>query len=152
MLTGTVHAILDYSTHETATQASELRLAFRLFGKSNCDGVLLQWRSTTVCFWPSDTDWTAACPPRAGGRACSERKLLLVLPATTLMGEEGTQLHWLTSPAFACMTGGPNRWVAHLSCSQRQVWLRREGVVVIKLLGLVRVDVTHQSTTLDIFQ
>ena len=27
-----------------------------------------------------------------------------------------------------------------------------EGVVVIKLLGLVRVDATHQSTALDIFQ
>ena len=40
-LTGTVHAILDYSTHETATRASGLRLALRLFGKSNNDGVLL---------------------------------------------------------------------------------------------------------------
>ena len=30
-----------------------------------------------------------------------------------------------------------NRSAAHLSCSQRQVRLRREGVVVIKLLGLV---------------
>ena len=51
------------------------------------------------------------------------------------------------APAFACMTGGPNRWLAHLSCSQRQVQLRHrssvregEGVVVMKFLGLVRVD------------
>ena len=28
---------------------------------------------------------------------------------------------------------------------------RGEGIVVIKLLGLVRVDATHQSTALDIF-
>ena len=55
------------------------------------------------------------------------------------------------------MTGGPNRWLALLSCSQRQVQLRHrssvregEGVVVIKFLGLVRVDATHQSTALDI--
>ena len=55
------------------------------------------------------------------------------------------------------MTGGPKRWLAHLSCSQRQVQLRHrssvlegEGVVVIKFLGLVRVDATHQSTALDI--
>ena len=45
------------------------------------------------------------------------------------------------------MTGGPNKWLALLSCSQRQVQLRHrssvregEGVVVIKFLGLVRVD------------
>ena len=63
----------------------------------------------------------------------------------------------LTAPAFASMTGGPNRWLALLSCSQRQVQLRHrssvregEGVVVIKFLGLVRVDATHQSTALDI--
>ena len=37
-LRGTVHAILDYSTHETATRASVLRLALRLFEKSNNDG------------------------------------------------------------------------------------------------------------------
>ena len=37
-LTGTIHAILDYSTHETATRASGLRLALHLFGKSNNDG------------------------------------------------------------------------------------------------------------------
>ena len=54
-----------------------------------------------------------------------------------------------------------DRWAqqvfAHLSCSQRQVQLRHrssvregEGVVVIKFLGLVRVDATHQSTALDI--
>ena len=55
------------------------------------------------------------------------------------------------------MTGGPNRWLALLSCSQRQVQLRHrssvregEGVVVIKFLGLVRVDATHQSTALAI--
>ena len=62
------------------------------------------------------------------------------------------------APAFACMTGGPDRCVANLSYSQRQVQLRHrssirkgEGIVVIKLLGLVRVDATHQSTALDIF-
>ena len=44
-LTGMVHAILEYSTHETATRASGLRLALRLFGKLNNDGVLLHWRS-----------------------------------------------------------------------------------------------------------
>ena len=55
------------------------------------------------------------------------------------------------------MTGGPNRWLALLSCSQRQVQLRHqssvregEGIVVIKLLGRVQVDATHQSTALDI--
>ncbi len=63
----------------------------------------------------------------------------------------------LTAPAFASMTGGPNRWLALLSCSQRQVQLRHrssvregEGILVIKLVGLVRVDATHQSTALDI--
>ena len=55
------------------------------------------------------------------------------------------------------MTGGPNGWLDLLSCSQRKVQLRHwssvhegEGVVVVKLLGLVRVDATHQSTALDI--
>ena len=45
------------------------------------------------------------------------------------------------------MIGGPNRWLALLSCSQRQVQLRHrssvregEGVVVMIFLGLVRVD------------
>ena len=73
------------------------------------------------------------------------------------MREGGTPLHWLTAPAFASMTGGPNRLLALLSCSQRQVQLRHrssvrkgEGVVVIKLLGLVRVDATHQSIALYI--
>ena len=50
-LTGMVHAILDYSTHETATRASGLHLALRLFGKSNkmmeyyCSGGVLQYAS-----------------------------------------------------------------------------------------------------------
>ena len=55
------------------------------------------------------------------------------------------------------MTGGPNRWLALLSCSQRQVQLRHrssvcegEGTIVIKFLGPVRVDATHQRTALDI--
>ena len=44
-----------------------------------------------------------------------------------------------------------------IACSERPVQLRHrssvregEGIVVIKFLGLVRVDATHQSTGLDI--
>ena len=31
------------------------------------------------------------------------------------------------APAFACMTGGPDRWMANLSYSQRQVQLSPRG-------------------------
>ena len=54
------------------------------------------------------------------------------------------------APAFACMTGGPDRCVANLSYSQGAVKSARERI--IKLLVDVRVDATHQSTALDIFQ
>ena len=78
-------------------------------------------------------------------------------PSDTRDHPDRTTLRCLKAPAFVSMTCGPNRWLAHLSCNQRQVPLRHqssvregEGVVVIKLLGLVRVDATHQSTALDI--
>ena len=32
------------------------------------------------------------------------------------------------APAFACMTGGPDRWVDNLSYSQRQVQLSPRGI------------------------
>ena len=54
------------------------------------------------------------------------------------------------APVFACMTGGPYRCVANLSYSQRQEQSARERIV--KLLVVVLVDATHQSTALDIFQ
>ena len=76
-----------------------------------------------------------------------------VAKASPSLASHHAQERGRDAPAFACMTGGPNRWVAHPSRSQRQVRLRHrssvregEGVVVIKLLGLVRVDATHHST------
>ena len=59
-LIGTVHAILEYSTHETAT--FELRLALRLFEKKNND------LTTTASIISNPL--LHVRPPRAGGIAC----------------------------------------------------------------------------------
>ena len=42
-----------------------LRLALRLFVKSNNDGTP-HVGYYSVCLWQSDTEWTDACPPRVG--------------------------------------------------------------------------------------
>ena len=117
------------TTRAFATATFGLRLALRLFEKTN--------NNDYSYFYSIES--TVACLSTSCGRDSVQRKLLL------------------TAPTFASMTSGPNRWLALLSCSQRKVQLRHqssvregEGVVVIKFLGLVRVDVTHQSTALDI--
>ena len=78
--------------------------------KSNNDGVLLHWRSATVLFWQSDTDRTAACPPRAGGERVAKASPSLASHHAHGQGRD--------APAFACMTGGPDRCVANLSYSK----------------------------------
>ena len=109
-----VHAILDYSTHETVTRASGLHMALRLFGKSNkmmeyyCCGGVLQYAPGNL----------------------TPIELLHVHRV-----REGEHV--------AKASPSPASHHAH--------GRGREGIV-IKLLLVVRVDATHQSRALDIFQ
>ena len=72
-------------------------------------------------------------------------------PSDTCDHPDRTMLRCLKAPAFVSMTCGPNRWLAHMSVTQRQLPLRHRSSVHpnTTLVCLVRLDLRMQTNLLS---
>ena len=72
-------------------------------------------------------------------------------PSDTRDHPDRTMLRCLKAPAFVSMTCGPNRWLAHMSVTQRQVPLRHRSSVHrdTTLVCLVRLHLRMQMNLLS---
>ena len=72
-------------------------------------------------------------------------------PSDTRDHPDRTMLRCLKAPAFVSMTCGPNRWLAHMSVTQRQLPLRDRSSVHpdTTLVCLVRLHLRMQTNLLS---
>ena len=72
-------------------------------------------------------------------------------PSDTRDHPDRTMLRCLKAPAFVSMTCGPNRWLAHMSVTQRQLPLRHQSSVHpdTTLVCLVRLHLRMQTNLLS---
>ena len=72
-------------------------------------------------------------------------------PSDTRDHPDRTMLRCLKAPAFVSMTCGPNRWLAHMSVTQRQLPLRHRSSVHpdTTLVCLVRLHLRMQTNLLS---
>ena len=72
-------------------------------------------------------------------------------PSDTRDHPDRTMLRCLKAPAFVSMTYGPNRWLAHMSVTQRQLPLRHRSSVHpdTTLVCLVRLHLRMQTNLLS---
>lgn len=72
-------------------------------------------------------------------------------PSDTRDHHDRTMLWCLKAPAFVSMTCGPNRWLAHMSVTQRQLPLRHRSSVHpdTTLVCLVRLHLRMQTNLLS---
>ena len=72
-------------------------------------------------------------------------------PSDTCDHPDKTMLRCLKAPAFVSMTYGPNRWLAHMSVTQRQLPLRHRSSVHpdTTLVCLVRLHLRMQTNLLS---
>ena len=72
-------------------------------------------------------------------------------PSDTRNHPDRTMLRCLKAPSFVSMTCGPNRWLAHMSVTQRQLPLRHRSSVHpdTTLVCLVRLHLRMQTNLLS---
>ena len=80
-----------------------------------------------------------------------DRRLGATRPSDTRDHPDRTMLRCLKAPAFVSMTCGPNRWLAHMSVTQRQLPLRHRSSVHpdTTLVCLVRLHLRMQTNLLS---
>ena len=66
-------------------------------------------------------------------------------PSDTCDHPNRTMLRCLKAPTFVSMTYGPNRWLAHMLVTQRQVPLRHRSCVLEEYITLFNTNVSSRT-------